>query len=93
MLKHFSGTPDTIPEDEEGYKRAVCRLQLIGEYSGGRLLLDGPVGKNFLMIQFIPSSNLAVILRRKQLPITHSPNQQLAQEVNIAMPEGHPQQG
>jgi hypothetical protein len=42
MLKHFSGTPDTIPEDEEGYKRAVCRLQLIGEYSAGRLLLDGP---------------------------------------------------
>jgi tetratricopeptide (TPR) repeat protein len=48
MLKHFSDIPDTIPEDEEGYKRAVCRLQLIGEYSGGRLLLDGPVGKKFL---------------------------------------------
>jgi tetratricopeptide (TPR) repeat protein len=42
MLEHFSSTPDTIPEDEEGYKRAVYRLQLIGEYSGGRLLLDGP---------------------------------------------------
>jgi hypothetical protein len=47
MLKHFSGTPDTVPEDEEGYKRAVCRLQLIGEYSFGRLLLDGPAGKTF----------------------------------------------
>jgi hypothetical protein len=43
MLKHFSGTPDSIPEEEEGYKRAVCRLQLIGEHSSGRLLLDGPV--------------------------------------------------
>jgi hypothetical protein len=43
MLKHFSGTPDSIPEDEEGYKRAMCRLQLIGEHSSGRLLLDGPV--------------------------------------------------
>jgi serine/threonine protein kinase len=42
MLEHFSGTPDTSPEEEEGYKRAVCRLQLIGEYSAGRLLLDGP---------------------------------------------------
>ncbi len=48
MLKHFSGTPDTIPEEEEGYKRAVCRLKLIGKYSGGKLLLDGPVGKKFL---------------------------------------------
>ncbi|CAK9265570.1 unnamed protein product [Sphagnum jensenii] len=48
MLKHFPGTPDTIPEEEEGYKRAVCRLQLIGEYSCGRLLLDGPVRRKFL---------------------------------------------
>ncbi|KAH8936751.1 hypothetical protein BDL97_17G100800 [Sphagnum fallax] len=48
MLKHFSGTPDTVPEDEEGYKRAVCRLQLIGKYFFGRQLLDGPVGKTFL---------------------------------------------
>ncbi len=92
-MKHFSGTPDTIPEDEEGYERAVCRLQLIGEYSGGRLLLDGPAGEKFLDHQFIPSWNLAVTLRRKQLGITHSPNQQLAQEVKIPMPEGHPQQG
>ncbi|KAH9536333.1 hypothetical protein CY35_17G102000 [Sphagnum magellanicum] len=43
MLKHFSGTPDSIPEEEEGYNKAVCRLQLIGEHSSGRLLLDGPV--------------------------------------------------
>jgi len=43
MLKHFSGIPDSIPEEEEGYKRAVCRLQLLGEHSSGILLLDGPV--------------------------------------------------
>jgi serine/threonine protein kinase len=48
MLKHYPGTPDTVPEDEEGYKRAVCRLRLIAEYSFGRLLLDGPVGQPFL---------------------------------------------
>jgi hypothetical protein len=42
MLKHFSGTPDSIPEDK-GYQRAVCRLQLIGEHSSGSLLLDCPL--------------------------------------------------
>ncbi len=93
VLKHFSGTPDTVPEDEEGYKRAVCRLQLIAEYSFGRVLLDGPVGKTFVDHPVRPIFNLAVTLRRKQLGITPSPNQQVAQEVNIPMPQGHPQQG
>ncbi len=44
MLKHFSGTPDTIPEDEEGYNmRELC----VGYNSLESIL----VGDYFLMAQ------------------------------------------